>query len=383
MLGQRPSPYKTVQSFGHGSINHGYHPNKNCSLIRWNRNSDFTWHGQDNFFVDNEPYDGALINTVLYGGGAKWNRGSYFDNGFGYMAPFSSTAILRVNTDTLSYTEIGSFSGINKCAGMIAAPNRKLYCIPYSYAGFIVLCPDENERMYVITTEANLLYSEGVVASNGLLYTAMAGGYTIGVIDTKNDSFRQILLSSTVTFNFQTCALYEDIIYYIPSHGGTPSFFNNRILMMDIHTEAFDFVGPDIPNGYTYLGTKVGVDGRIYSAPYSGTNNLLEFNPRTQEINYYDVGTSGFNGMVLSGDGDLVLIPHLNTCANVVKFNTRTKTYTTTAWTAENAGYGGGFLAENGTIFGTALNATRRFEFNSPRKNKLLDIDFVIHKQTR
>lgn len=267
----------------------------------------------------NEVYNGPFTPFVKYLGGSlavngniylmpcpfafnQQTHGSLWTYNIGIFNPYTN----HLDTTTFSTTRYPELSG-KFFFGSVTAPNGKIYGIPFSSSYVLIIDPLTNtidtRTISGLNTSIHS-YKGGVLAPNGKIYCAPGSftGVGVGVIDTNNDTFYTIPVST-----------------------------------------------PPGSGGFGYYGGAIGKNGCIYFAPHrSFGGEPLKVDPTTDTVSHL----SGFNlgstyGAVRGKDGNVYIMPYAN--GTIPKINVENDTYSSMGIRPYTCI--GGILGQNGLIY--------------------------------
>ena len=262
-----------------------------------------------------------------------------------YCSPRSGSPVYVFNPYDNTLETIPNATG--DFIGMSVAPNGKIYFAPVTSTFVGILDPftrtwdntsiTSSQYPNLAYTGGNGKFTKSRLAPNGKIYMAPRSANYIGVIDTTNNTYSSIDISSVVPslggLNYNQSALAKNgFLYMFPHTNSYP------ILKINPDTNTFTTISQVFPFT-TYLGAITGPDGNPYGIP--GDN-------ATQRIRGIDVSgdvfmdspdlnktstffPQGAQGAVLSLQGDIWISPNsyaVSTPEHLAKYDVSSKIFT-------------------------------------------------------
>jgi len=286
-------------------------------------------------FTSTASFDDTTQATFgnLGTGGDRWFGNVLAPNGDIFCMPLGSAQILRINVQDNTTTLFGSLSGSARFIGGVLAPNGFIYASPYNAGYFMKINPETNQISTFGSKPTNSRHVMNIVAPNGkIYYCPIESNLTIRVIDPTNDSITSFdypsgLTNTTTPYSGMILAPNGNI-YFTPGS-------NDRMAKLDPNTNTITYFGSltPVPNGTNrYDSAILAPNGKIYMLPGPGINNVLIFNPDTENISYINLAANGPSSCssVLAPDGNIYFTTSLT---NISKIDTSTDTLITNVFT--------------------------------------------------
>jgi hypothetical protein len=313
-------------------------------------------------------------------GNANWFGGVLAPNGKIYGIPDSASGILIIDTltDTTSSSNMGVQMGgdtsptrlTNKWCGGVLAPNGKIYGIPHSNASQNIsiltidtLTNTASASDRGIDFSDNIKWIGGVLAPNGKIYGIPHNSTDILIIDTIADTVTRSAMGAdlTGTQKWYGGVLGSDGMIY-----GMP-YDSSDILIIDpvAGTATRNAMGANISAG-TWQGGVLAPNGKIYGCPRDGGSFLvIDTITKTATLSSFGIVNANLsNGGVLAPNGKIYTIPEQGVVQGYRSYVI--DTYNNTASIINlpiPAGsfllYNGGVLALNGKIYTIPRYANR------------------------
>jgi hypothetical protein len=231
----------------------------------------------------------------------KWGGGVLASNGKIYCIPYFSEAVMIIDTqdDSINLTDISGLNNINypnllwktgareSFFGGVLGPDGKIYCMPNSAYGVMVINPEDNS-----IDVSSYLYVNAFPSS--IRINGQRFGYWGG------------------------CLAQDGNIYSAPWNF-------NRILKIDLSNQYLTIVTPDISlstNQNYWIGTVCSLNGKLYGIP-SSFNKVLLIDPITNTANATSISTGSEtrknNGAVLSPNGKIYCVPRDSSIIATIK----------------------------------------------------------------
>jgi hypothetical protein len=258
-------------------------------------------------------------------GNANWAGGVLAPNGKIYGIPDTATGILIIDTltDTTSSSNMGVQMGgdtgptllDNKWWGGVLAPNGKIYGIPFSNRsrGISILTIDTLTNT-ATASDRGIDFSDlrkwigGVLAPNGKIYGIPHNSTDILIIDTITDTVTRSTMGATLTGTqkwYGGVLGSDGMIYGMPVD-------SNDILIIDpvAETATRSAMGANIPAG-SWQGGTLAPNGKIYGFPKSGGSFLIiDTITKTATLSSFGIVNANLsNGGVLAPNGKIYTIP--------------------------------------------------------------------------
>ncbi len=244
-----------------------------------------------------QPGSSALASATFFGtvpnGGNDWSGGALAPNGKIYGMPYSQTGVLIIDpvARTVDTTTISGLSAAaSKWSGAVLAPSGKIYGIPFNGPGFLKIDPETNTTS---TVGASTGYAGGVVGPNGKIYAIPASAVPFLVLDPADDSIRTFGPS---TGGYTGGVLgFNGKIYAIPNGSG-------NVAVIDPESEAVSVFG----TASNHIGAAPGPDGNIYSANVAATNPI-KIDTAASTVTTFGITTAlnDFEGNTLAPNGKI------------------------------------------------------------------------------
>lgn len=288
-----------------------------------------------------------------------------------YCSPRSSF-VYSFNPYTNTISELRYATG--DFIGCCTAYNGKIYFCP-ALSTFVGILNTTTQK-WDNTTISSSIYSDLAytgangkfwkcrLAPNGKIYMAPRSANYIGVIDTANDTYYSISISSVSPslggLKYNQSALGKNgFLYFFPHDSSLP------ILKLNINNDTFTTIAQVFPIS-SYLGAITGPDGNPYGIPGSNAtqrirgintdNDTFDDSPDLNKTTAFF--PQGAQGGILSLQGEIWLPPNsysTNSPEHIAKYNIYTKTFTyyniPTLQRPQILRRVGGILGTNGKIY--------------------------------
>ena len=208
----------------------------------------------------------GLQGQDFYFGGALANNGNI------YCSPFNASSILKINTNTDTFSTFGNIQYDDlydeKYRDTVLSDNGMIYGIP-SKGKTSVLKLNPNNDTYTTFGNKYSSYFSGALAPNGIIYSV---GTNILKINTNNDTFTTF---GTTTRSFGVALGNNGMVYSVPSSG-------KGIKINPANDTYTTFI--DSPGEYDSFTGAIAVKGKstIYSVP-------LYYSRIFKLTTYYDI----------------------------------------------------------------------------------------------
>lgn len=254
---------------------------------------------------------------------------------------------------------MGPSTDSNKWSGFVAAPNGKLYGIPYNASQILEFDPvTKVGTLFGSVGTGTLKWLGGVLASDGKIYCIPFNATSVLVIDpvTRTTSTTGNLSGSN---KWAGGTLLPDGRILGMPHG------SSNYLLITPGSTPTTRSGAQSGSGKFFGGVAVG-NNKVVMAPYSRVRiRLYDYVANTfQEYPVPGAGGNDYAGCSLTPAGNVVMMPY--NAGNVVEFNPNTGTiaqYGNLGRTA-TAKYIGSITLPNGNVYGIPFNASEVLEFN-------------------
>jgi hypothetical protein len=286
-------------------------------------------HDAEDILVIDPATDTATrtdFGTALGAATEKWSGGALGRDGKIYCAPQEADEVLIIDpiagTATLTDFDIDLSSTpqgdgrTTKWQGAIAAPDGKIYCIPFSANDILIIDPltqtvtrsTLGATIPLNTSGGVFRWFGGVLAPNGKIYCMPRNSGMVLVIDPLNNS--------ATTTNF----------------------------------------GLTLSDSTKWIGGVLGANGKVYGVPRTATD-VLVIDTSNDTATRTDFGldlsaANKYQGGVLAPNGKIYCVPRAAT--DMLVIDPATETATTTNFSIDMSGstkYLGGTLANNGKFY--------------------------------
>lgn len=209
------------------------------------------------------------------------------------------------------------FSTYFECA--VNHPNGYVYFIPFTTQHITILNPETGiSNIYSgFTNVAASAYACAITASDMKIYAPPNGASGWLVYDPYTNTHTTI---SSATNGFVCVTQINNFLYALTTNGTTTSAIYKLNILTGIETLVASVAG-------SYWGCSIGVDGRIYYAPYASTN-ILVLNPITDTTTTIAtglvLGSAMYKSVCMAKNGNLYFAPYNTT--QIMILNTRTST---------------------------------------------------------
>ena len=179
-------------------------------------------------------------------------------------------------------------------------------------------------------------FSGGVLLPNGNVVFAPQFS-NVGMFNPVSNKFSNIVTLSSNAYN---AVLTSNGIAFTPLNTGTASvvLYNTTAVNVLTRAAALDASAP------LQTGSALLPSGNVLFSGPLGSSNLMHFNPVTLALSNIAVGTSGYAGLVLGPNGNVVAVP---SGSNAAVINPVTATSTNVA---TGGGFSGGVLLPSGKV---------------------------------
>lgn len=358
-------PYKQIQSFGLSNYNHGDDLANKNKFQTFEANGNFKFEGA---FKINTEYvcDNSTLTIGSLGATAsKWTGGVTYYN-YIYGVPFSSSSILKINTDNDTVSTFGNLSGSSRFIGGVLY-GHYIYFFPADSTFILKI----DARTDEITTFGNFTgttkWIGGCVSNNGYIYACPFNSSNILKIDPKTDT---TVLIPKIGATYRSSCVYKNYIYFFPETSA-------RVMRLNTNDDTLELVGTNIQT--IYYGACLANNGFIYLAPFNA-NSVLRYDPNTFEQKYFGTVSGGggrYVGIVNGADGNLYCA--VQGIANTTLIvNTKNDTIIFNGFSGTTNGrFYGGNLGSSGKIYFIPFESSTVGIMNN--KNQL-DYNFVMNR---
>ncbi|WP_244242891.1 hypothetical protein [Leptospira bouyouniensis] len=300
-------------------------------------------------------YNPATVLSVTGTAGTDFQGALAAPNGKVYLLPYNSPKILAINPKTNNYEEATSVPGAIDFIGGTLGPSGIIYLSPHTNNTFYKF-DTSNHTLTNITniTMSGAAYNGGVYAPNGKIYYVPSGESIIRYYDTNKGTIGSVATPVSGGIFANGVLTPEGKIYFIP-HTAT------NIYILDTNTETvtqhpFSFGGAG-----NYISGIYTPNGRIYIIPHNvATLYYVDTHDKDTVVEagtIPNVTASMFNGVVLAPNGKLYPIPF-----NYGKFISIDSVTSDIKMLMPNPGtssYRGGAIGQGGQIYLSPHNANR------------------------
>lgn len=198
-------------------------------------------------------------------------------------------------------------------------PNGYIYFIPFSTRRISILNPETGiSNIYSgFTNLTASAYVCAITASNMRIYAPPNGASGWLVYDPYTNTITTI---PSATTGFVSVTQVGNFLYALTTNGTSTSAIYKLDITTNIETLVASVAG-------SYWGCSIGVDGRIYYAPYASTN-ILVLNPITDTTTTIatglTLGSAMYKSVCMAKNGNLYFAPYNTT--QIMILNTRTST---------------------------------------------------------
>jgi hypothetical protein len=302
----------------------------------------------------------STMGAAIFSNSSKWLGGVLGLNNKIYGIPFTgggNVLVIDPDNDTATvFTVVSSFSNFSSAGGVLAR-NGKIYSVPFSTSELLIIDPDTDTATVINTgvSPIGTSYIGGVLGNDDKIYCVPFSGTNLLIIDTLTDTATR----TTMGLSFSGSSKWfggvlgpDGKIYFIPSNA-------NDILIIDTDagTATRTTMGASLSGSSKWWGGVLGKDGKIYCIPNSATSILIidtVTNTATLSNMGADLtGGSKWVGGVLGTDGLIYGIP--SEASDILIINTDTGTATRSTLGADLTGsskWWGGTASANGNIYG-------------------------------
>jgi DNA-binding beta-propeller fold protein YncE len=333
----------------------------------WTSNGD-QWEDTQNAMVDlfdsKRATGGSNYSTfgTVAAGSIKWMGGVLATNNCIYGIPYSSSAVLKIDT---SDDTVGTFGSVSPTAGWwggVLAPNGHIYCIPYNSTAVLKI----NTANDTVTTFGSLSgtskWAGGVVAQDGNIYGIPFSSTSVLKINTAND---------TVTTFGSLSGATKWVGGVLTPSGNICGVMYSSTSSLDIDTgnDAAATFTPTDAAALKWRGGVLGADGAVYGMP-SSRNLVCRVDLDARTLSYttkvFGAATYKWSGGCIAPDGKIHAAPHYRNYRLVVNPSTEVgEEAFTTFSNATNFLYAGLVLAPNGHMYGIPSDATTVYKLST------------------
>lgn len=265
---------------------------------------------------------------------------SYFEcavnhpNGYVYFLPYDTRHLTILNPEDATSSIYPSFSDPNpasyNCA--ITATNMKIYAPPYQTFDWFVYDPYTNTHATIAGISNGFVC---VTQIGNFLYTLQTDGSTASDIVKLNLTTNvQTLITAGLVGSWWGCSIGVDgKIYYAP-------YASTDILVLDPTTDTTSTIPTGLALGTDmYKSVCMAKDGNLYFAPYNATAIMI-LNTRTSTVSFLGTfaGSNLYSGITASTNDKLYLCPY--GADNIAIVDHVAGTVDTTTITGLNATFG-------------------------------------------
>ncbi len=275
-----------------------------------------------------------------------------------YYIPYNATSLVSVNPQTNTVQVIASAPGSVSFLGGILGPKERIYLAPHVDNIFKYF--DLSNKSYVnLGTDSTLAasaYSGGILAPNGKVYFTPNGETKVSFYDTKTGSLGS--LNTLLGAGFSSATLAPNgKIYYTPLDA-------TRIKVLNTIDETISELDFTFSGSGDYISAVLGPDERIYLIPFNETIiRYIDLKTETvKELGPHNVSLQPpfFNGAVLAPNGKIYLVPLNSTDFVTIDINT-SEIKSLSFGNPSSSSYRGAGLFSNGDIY-LSPHGSNRFD---------------------
>lgn len=249
--------------------------------------------------------------TLNVGPGLIPSTWTYFEsavnhpNGYVYFIPYDPPRITRLNPETgVSDT----YAGFNDATSQkyvcgITATDMKIYCPPFGAMDWLIFDPYTNTHTLIpVGTNGRVC----VTQIDNILYTLATDGVSSSEIYEFNITTNAEILVASLSGSWWGCSIGVDgKIYYAP-------YQSTDILVLDPATNTTATIATGLTAGPAmYKSVGMAKNGNLYFAPYNETQIMI-LNTRTSTVSFLGTfsGTNLYSGITASTNDRLYLCPY-------------------------------------------------------------------------
>jgi hypothetical protein len=295
----------------------------------------------------------------------KWSGGVLAPNGKIYGIPYSSDAVLVIDT-VAKTTDVSSMSGMltsSKWAGGVLASNGRIYAIPFNAPNVLVINPMNNtvDATAMTGLAGSYKWRDGVLIPNGKIYGIPFNANSVLIIDPVTNTVDTTTITGlTGWFKWRGGVLAPNgRVYGVPHNSGSILVINTATNSADVSTLS----GPTVAGSGVnkWAGGVLAPNGKIYCIPYRAAAVLI-IDPVaiTTDLTLLAgiSGTNNWNGGVLGPNGNIYAIPAYSSSVLIIDPQAGTLDFTSMARvTGSGSKWDGGVLAPDGKIYGIPWSA--------------------------
>lgn len=367
-----PLTYGTQLEYGNGSM-HGYFDwkvaNKQSQVFEMLTSSNDMAYGIGN---TNQREIEPKFSEIQFTSGVSnpYGGGVNHPNGKIYIIPRDETQIIEFDPRTNIIKKFGSLtSETSKFIGGVLAPNGMIYCFPTdTYASILRINPYNLKIELIPKYSVNDDCGGAVLANNGMIYTvpySSANGvcFEFNPATEKYSSFGDTIGN----YYYGACMGVNGKIY------GAPWANTDQILVVDPYTKKTKFMSTPSSGSSNshYQGIVSAPNGRLYVIPYSASH-VLEVDPLNNKAKKIGTAVPGsYSGAAYAPDGFIYAVPTEMSNTNILRIDWKTGTTSLVPYpgmfTVSNNKYSGMLLSNNGCVYGFG-----------GRSRRILKMDFGI-----
>ena len=256
------------------------------------------------------PYSSKRIWTSTYSEGILANNDKI------YAIPWDIDHILCIDTNTDTFTTIGTFS--NDYSGWKApqlAPNGKIYAISNEDENSILrIDPTDNTytKLFNLQTDLNLTYTgyenwcDSFLIGDEIYYIPFTSS-SIVCLNTTTETIRKIGEFGSGAKWCNAILAPNNKIYAFPYEWG----IDIGVLCFDLTDETYTIFG-DFSNIYNagWSSSVIGEDNKIYAFSKNDTQLILSIDLVDNSYSFQYTPSYSFSSSILGTDGNIYCIPH-------------------------------------------------------------------------
>ncbi|TGN18221.1 hypothetical protein [Leptospira idonii] len=293
---------------------------------------------------------GPTVTVVNGGNSTEAFQGAVAaPNGKIYLMPYAGIRIQQIDLATQTPSTVGTAQAYVASISGALGPGGKIYRAPHQEGDFVALNTNNNVlENYGTDTNLSLglqAYSNSVVAPNGKVYYIPGSESYVRYLNLSDNTVGRI--PTVLAGGFGSGILAPNGNIYM-----TP-FGSNYIQYIDTKDDTIHTINTNIPGSDKYIGGILAPNGKIYLVPFNSTD-FRYINTEDNSTNTFGPTLPGspagkFNGSVLAPNGKIYLVPYNET--SFYSIDTANDSVSTFGANPGTTSFRGGALSPDGKIY--------------------------------